>query len=244
MDNEVIVYGNSAQLISDVQDEAITNTFGKLARFSESIKDGLTDGVDYGLIPGTQTACLFLPGADKIKIAMGLTVDYEERSCVENWEEKGFFMYRFKAKIYHNGQLIATGMGAANTKEGKYERQNPFTLQETVLLIAKKRAYISGIREASGLSSIFTQDTLDDPNSTANKLRSDETRATKSGKVTAAQIKRFYAICGARKLAPAQVDELLTKYGYESAKDIEQTKYDEISEEVMRITPTTNEQEG
>lgn len=242
MENDIVVYTNSTQLITDVQDGTITSTFGTLARFSESIKDGLTDGVDFGLIPGTQTACLFLPGADKIKIAMGLTVEYEEMASIESWDgEKAFFMYRFKAKIYHNGQLVATGFGAANTREGKYERQNPFTLQETVLLIAKKRAYISGIREVSGLSSIFTQDTLDDPNSTANKLRADKTKATKSGKVTAAQIKRFYAICGARKLAPSQVDELLSEHGYESAKDIEQTKYDEISDAVMRVAPNTKD---
>lgn len=230
---------NSTDMITSTDEELITGTFSKLAIFSESIKTGLVDGVDYGLIPGTKVASLFLPGAEKIQLALGLSVEFDLENSVEDWQE-GFFMYRFKASVFKGTQLVATGYGAANTKEGKYERQNPYTLQETVLLIAKKRAYVNGIRSASCLSSIFTQDTLDDQNSTANKLRADKTRKTKSGRVTTAQIKMFYAICGAMSVTKDKSDALLKEYGYNSAKEIEQTKFDEICKIVKEGIPDAN----
>lgn len=231
MSNEMIVYTNSTSIIQSTGNDVINSTFSTLAEFSEAVKDSLIDGVDYGIIPGTDKASLFLSGAEKIKLALGLTVDYDLESCIENYGEEPFFMYRFKARVYRGDQLVAIGYGAANSREGKYQKQNPYSIQETILLMAKKRAFVNGIREVSCLSSLFTQDLLDDPTSTPSKMRADKTKTTKSGKITAGQIKRFYAICGARGMTKDKSDELLAKYGYKSAKEIDRSKFDEICRE-------------
>lgn len=231
MSNEMIIYANSTDIIQSTDNSVINRTFSSLAEFSEAIRDGLVDGVDYGIIPGTDKGSLFLSGAEKIKLALGLSVEYDMENCVEEFGDTAFFMYRFRSRVYRGDQLVATGFGAANTRESKYAKQNPYTLQETILLMAKKRAFVNGIREVSCLSSLFTQDMLDDPTSTASRMRVDKTKTTKSGKVTAGQIKRFYAICGVRGMSKEQSNELLAKYGYTSAKEIDQSQYNEICAE-------------
>ena len=149
MSNEMVIYANSTDIIQSTDNSIINRTFSSLAEFSEAIRDGLVDGVDYGIIPGTDKGSLFLSGAEKIKLALGLSVEYDMENCVEQFGDTPFFMYRFRSRVYRGDQLVATGFGAANTREAKYAKQNPYTLQETILLMAKKRAFVNGIREVS-----------------------------------------------------------------------------------------------
>ena len=122
MSNEMIIYANSTDIIQSTDNKIINRTFSSLAEFSSAIKDGLTDGVDYGVIPGTDKGSLFLSGAEKIKLALGLSVEYDMENCVEEFGDTAFFMYRFRSRVYKNDQvswqqdLAQPTQGKANTQ--------------------------------------------------------------------------------------------------------------------------------
>ena len=56
---------------------------------------------------------------------------------------------------------ITEGVGHCNTKEKKYINQDPYTLANTCLKMAKKRAQIDATLTLASLSEIFTQDIED-----------------------------------------------------------------------------------
>jgi hypothetical protein len=60
-----------------------------------------------------------------------------------------------------NETIRGEGVGCCNSKEAKYQREDPYTLQNTILKMAKKRALIDAVLNVSGLSSRFTQDIED-----------------------------------------------------------------------------------
>ena len=66
-----------------------------------------------------------------------------------------------RCKLYKGGLLITQGLGHCNTKEKKYIKQDPFTLANTCLKMAKKRAQIDATLTVASLSEIFTQDIED-----------------------------------------------------------------------------------
>lgn len=107
---------------------------------------------------------------------MGLESKYEVVEKVEDYN-KGFFAYTVKSSLIKNGQLITEGFGSANTKENRYQLkewdddlkkkvwngkyQDPFTLANTVLKMAKKRAQVDATLTVGSLSNVFTQDMED-----------------------------------------------------------------------------------
>jgi hypothetical protein len=117
----------------------------------------------------------------------------------------------------------------------------------TVLKIAKKRAFVDGILSATGASDIFTQDIDDlDEDSLVGKIIKPEpikpeaktTPQTKGGKVISeAQLKRLYAMA----VTGAGISEdFLNKYIYEtyniaSKKDILMSDYDAIINAIPNI---------
>ena len=75
-----------------------------------------------------------------------------------------------------NGETITEGLGQANTKERKYARQDPYTLANTVLKMARKRALVDAALTVGSLSDIFTQD-LEDADLAAEVRKSQQTGA-------------------------------------------------------------------
>jgi len=69
--------------------------------------------------------------------------------------------------------LLLKGFGAANTKERKYLKQDPYTIDNTVLKIAKKRALIDAVLLVASLSEVFTQD-IEDMDLKGNQLPQNE----------------------------------------------------------------------
>ena len=70
---------------------------------------------------------------------LGLTSEYEVIESTRDFE-KGFFQYQIKCKLIKNGTIVTEGMGAANTKERKYLKQDPFSVDNTVLKMAKNKS--------------------------------------------------------------------------------------------------------
>lgn len=57
----------------------------------------------------------------------------------------------------------AEGIGSCNSKETAFRYQDPFTIVNTLLKMAKKRALIDAVLSATRASGLFTQDIEDFP---------------------------------------------------------------------------------
>ncbi len=177
MTNEVITQGNTTMnLVANTNLEQVSNQLKAIDNFQMVVQKTLRIDQDYGTIPGTNKPTLLKPGAEKILMLMGLTSEYEIVDKVENYTD-GFFAYTVKSSLYKDGLLITEGFGSANTKETRYRQnewdeaehkkvwngdyQDPYTLVNTVLKMAKKRAQVDAALTVGSLSNVFTQDIED-----------------------------------------------------------------------------------
>lgn len=194
---EITNYQVSAlSIIDQVDINGIQKTMQKITQLQAVVQSTLRNGIDYGIIPGTNKPTLLKPGAEKILMMFGLTSEYVFLDRTENYE-KGFFAYTLKCVLSKSGQKITEGVGQANTMEGKHrwrwltekklpdgivketlvsrtnegrygeyteykvENDDPYTLANTVLKMAKKRAQIDAVLTVASLSEVFTQDIED-----------------------------------------------------------------------------------
>lgn len=118
---EMVTTGNPLSLIQDIDVKAVETTVLKVRTLQSTLKNILTDGHDYGKIPGCgDKATLLKPGAEKILMAMGITSTYELVEHTEKFEGLGFFAYTVKCLLLKNGVKITEGLGHANSKEKKW----------------------------------------------------------------------------------------------------------------------------
>ena len=121
----------------------------------------LVAGVDYGVIPHCNKPTLLKPGAEKIMNYLGLIARTEVVNRVEDFNI-GFFSYECKVfLIDYNGVVRGEGVGLTNTREGKYVKQNGYSVQNVALKMAKKRALVDAVLNVGALSARFTQDVED-----------------------------------------------------------------------------------
>jgi hypothetical protein len=155
MSNEVVTYE-----MPEV--EKIKSGLQKIKQYQAVVQDQLTKDLDYGVIPGTSKPTLLKPGAEKLAKIHGLSDTYEILSQTENWDQP-FFEYTIKCKLFHinSGVIISEGLGSCNSKEKKFRTQDTFSIVNTLLKMAKKRALVDAALSACRLSAVFTQD-LDD----------------------------------------------------------------------------------
>ncbi|MDE3837904.1 hypothetical protein C0966_00580 [Bacillus methanolicus] len=147
-------------LIDSVDINSVQSTLTKISQFQMVVQNTLKPNFDFGVIPGTPKPTLFKPGAEKILMMFGVTSEYEVVERVQDYQ-KGFFAFTVKCLIFKNGTKITEGVGHCNTKEKKYINQDPFTLANTCLKMAKKRAQIDATLTLASLSEVFTQDIED-----------------------------------------------------------------------------------
>ena len=116
---------------------------------------------DYGVIQGCKKPSLLKAGAEKLAAYYGYSTSIEVVNRYENYD-KGLVAYEIKVTVCKgDGSVIAEGIGAANSRERKFLRGDFFSQINTVLKMAKKRAYVDAILTATGSSSLFTQDMED-----------------------------------------------------------------------------------
>lgn len=182
---------SSLSLISGAMqggEQGLAKSMQSITSFQAIAQKQLVKDIDYGTISGTQKPTLLKPGAEKLLMILGLRSIYDVVDKVENFDE-GFFAYTVKAKLFHGDDLITEGLGAANTKETRYRQneydsnrhkkpwdgvsyQDPYTLQNTVLKMAKKRAQVDAALTVGSLSNVFTQD-LEDMKDFSNRESSE-----------------------------------------------------------------------
>lgn len=158
--NQIAATVNSMSIIDSVDLGAVQNTLSKINQFQMVVQNTLKKDHDYGIIPGTAKPTLLKPGAEKILMLMGLTSEYEVTERIQDYN-KGFFAFTVRCELYKNGMKITEGVGHCNTKEKKYIKQDAYTLANTCLKMAKKRAQIDATLTVASLSEVFTQDIED-----------------------------------------------------------------------------------
>jgi hypothetical protein len=130
---------------------------------SEFVRDHMTEGEDYGVIPGTSTKpTLFKPGAEKLNAIFGLAPVVDITNRVEDWD-KGFVSYEIKVTLLNKRttNVEAEGIGSCNSRERRYKNQDAANIANTILKMAKKRALIDATLSATRASGLFTQDLED-----------------------------------------------------------------------------------
>lgn len=129
----------------------------------EFVRDHMTEGEDFGVIPGTSSKpTLLKPGAEKLNAMFGLAPVAEVANRVEDWD-KGFIAYEVKVTLLNKRtqNIEAEGLGNCNSKERKYKNQDAANVANTILKMAKKRALIDATLSATRASGVFTQDLED-----------------------------------------------------------------------------------
>lgn len=183
MNNEML------KLIDEVEPNEISNSLNKVSSLQVVIQKTLKKGHDYDVIPGTNKPTLLKPGAEKILMMFGITSEYEVVSSVEDWKN-GVFAYTVRCILSKNGNKITEGLGNCNSKEDKYryrwvkaqdvpmgidaetlksnqygklriENDEIYSIVNTILKMAKKRAQIDATLTVASLSEVFTQDVED-----------------------------------------------------------------------------------
>ena len=184
MSNEV----NALSIIETVDIDNISATMNKIAQ--AVVQKTLKQGHDFGEVPGTSKPTLLKPGGEKICMLFGLNPEYEFLQTTEDYD-KEFFSYNIRCTLFRNGQPVAQGVGSCNSKEKKYRYINVDTIPDnymgasesftdkygrtkykinnpdicslvnTILKMAKKRAFIDAVLQVASLSEVFTQDLED-----------------------------------------------------------------------------------
>ena len=202
----------------------ISSTINKIGQFQKVVQSQLMQNHDYGVIPGTPKPTLLKPGAEKILMLLGLRSEFDIVDSTRDFE-KGFFQYQVKCKLYRGDMLVTEGLGSCNNRERKYIKMDPYTMDNTVLKMAKKRALVDAALLVGSLSDIFTQD-LEDMDLSGEKVTGRKRYATdQDGTISRAQAKRMFALA---KGDADIVRKVLEEYGYERSDQVKKIKYDEI----------------
>ncbi len=214
---------NNLAIIDTVEISQVQATMNKISQFQQVIQKTLQQGHDFGIIPGTDKPTLLKPGAEKILMMMGLRSEFEIADSTRNFE-KGFFQYQVRCKLFKGDILITEGLGSCNTRERKYLKMDPYTMDNTVLKMAKKRALVDAALLVASLSDVFTQD-IEDLDLNGQKTGRQRYYTDQDGTISKAQAKRMFALA---KGDADIVRKVLDEYGYERSDQVKKIKYDEI----------------
>ncbi len=170
MDNELSVYEQNGAVAVKAQVNQIQHL----------MKEVLQEGTHYGVVPGCgDKKNLLLPGAEKIALMFGFIPSYEVTPMQLSG---GHREYDVTCTLTNkNGEAVGTGVGLCSSMESKYrwrkdrshkdEHGNPGKIENpdiadvlnTVLKIAKKRAFVDAVKSTTAASDIFTQDLDEEP---------------------------------------------------------------------------------
>ncbi|MDD4112527.1 MAG: hypothetical protein PHC56_05790 [Herbinix sp.] len=131
----------------------------RIQQLQEFIKYMMVPNIDYGFIPNCPKPTLFKAGAEKLCDVYGFSKIIDIINRIEDFD-KGLFHYEIKITLVNKrtGIIEAEGVGCCNNKEKKYINQDPFSISNTILKMAKKRALVDAVLSATRTSGIFSQD--------------------------------------------------------------------------------------
>ena len=208
---------NSLAIIENMDMKSVESATRKINEFQAIVRKNLKEGRDFGTIPGCPKPTLLKPGAEKILMLMGLQSTYEILDSTRDFE-KGFFQYQVRCTLTKNDMVITQGLGSCNSREKKYINQDSYTIDNTILKMAKKRSQIDASLTVASLSEIFTQDIedtgVDDDNNKKQKLTKieDETATQPQLNLIEKQILGSHLIIEKEKgRLEKKISEIITK---------------------------------
>lgn len=218
-------------VIDDMDIRGIQRTMTKIHQFQQIVQSQLKQNHDYGIIPRTTKPTLFKPGAEKIFMLLGLRSEFVIVDSTRDFDN-GFFQYQVKCRLFKGDTLITEGVGTANTRESKWIKNDPYSVDNTVLKMARKRAMTDAALTVGALSDIFTQD-LEDVDIEGRQVGSQRRYYTdRDGTITNEQARRMFEIAGSHVDV---VRDVMKKHGYEKSTQIKKIKYDKICEEIEQL---------
>lgn len=116
--------------MNEIQVMPIQDAVQRYNAVLEFTKTVMKSGKDYGIIPGTDKPTLLKPGAEKLCSLFNLAPEFIMADELKDFES-GLFYFRYICRLTHNGVLVATGEGSANSKEKKYRWRSVFANQAT-----------------------------------------------------------------------------------------------------------------
>lgn len=137
----------------------------------------LKSGEHYGNVPGTKgKPTLFQSGAEKIAYMFHLIPSYEVTRTELGGGHREYEV-RCQLTSRDTGEVMGSGLGTCTTLESKYRYRNKWVNGQkqreenpdiadtwnTVLKMAKKRAFVDAVKSTTAASDIFTQDVEDLP---------------------------------------------------------------------------------
>lgn len=230
---------NSLAIIDTVEIQQVQATMQKITQFQQVIQNTLHQNHDYGIIPGTDKPTLLKPGAEKILMMMGLRSEFEIVDSTRDFE-KGFFQYQVRCKLFKGDMLITEGLGSCNTRERKYLKMDPYTMDNTVLKMAKKRALVDAALLVASLSDVFTQD-IEDMDINGQAAEMQKVYTDQDSTISKAQAKRMFALA---KGNAEIVKQVLNDYGYERSSEVKKVKYDEVCKEIELMAQKLEQAQG
>ena len=121
----------------------------------------LKAGRDYDQLPNTTKPTLLKSGAEILADVFGFRTTAKVINRIADYD-KQFVLYEVCVTVINSdGNIIAEGLGSCNSRERKYLKTDFASNLNTVLKIAKKRAFVDGILTATHASKVFTQDMED-----------------------------------------------------------------------------------
>jgi len=223
----------SIAIIDNVQLQQVQATMSKIRQFQQIIRQSFVEGHDYGVIPNTDKPTLYKPGAEKILMLLGLRSEFDIVDSTRDFE-KGFFEYQIRCRLLHGDMIITEGLGAANTREARYRKGDPYTLDNTVLKMAKKRALVDAALLVGSLSDIFTQDIEDmvDLEEVPVRESKQQRRYDQDGTITRKQVNRMWALA---KGSADIVKQALKEHGFEKSEDVPKAEYDAVCYRIEQL---------
>ena len=238
----------SLSIIDNVNLQQVQATMQKIAQFQTVVQKTLKKDHDYGIIPGTgNKPTLLKPGAEKILMLMGLTSEYDVIEKVQDYDG-GFFAFTVKCTLSRGDIKVTEGVGHANTRERRYtsgKQQDPYTLANTVLKMAKKRAQVDAVLTVASLSEIFTQDLEDyeeipqqSPRSAQTQTRpqTQQKNSSTNGLATENQLKKLYAMSKELGLEKETMTAIMQeRYGKASSKELTKAEASDLIEYLEKL---------
>jgi len=181
MNNEVALREPMELSVDDVR--------GQVEKIQGLMKGLMQKDEHYGVIPGTKKPSLYKAGAEKLGFTFRLVPEFQ----VTRNDLKGDHReYEVRCTLRHQPteKLAGEGVGNCSTMESKYRYRNVWNngtktkventdiadTYNTVLKMAKKRAYVDAMITATAASDIFTQDVEDLPPEPKKEKKNDQRR--------------------------------------------------------------------
>ena len=128
------------------------------AKINKCIEELFVENIHYGTVTGIKKKFLFKAGGEVIINLLGVC---QRTEIIEKTEDfnNGFFSYTCKTwLITASGVVRSEGLGCCNSRENKYQKSNPYNIQNILIKLAKKRSMIDAVLGIGALSNRFSQD--------------------------------------------------------------------------------------